>query len=99
VEGVEYRTHEVRLRPGEALVIYTDGIPEAFNSAGQMFGDERLRDVIVRAGPKADDIASAIVQAVGDFAGLAARSDDRTLVVGVVCPDDAGASGPDGGTR
>ncbi len=84
VEGMEFGTHEIRLGPGEALVLYTDGIPEAFNNQGQMFGDDRLRETIQRAGPKADDIAAAIVEGVGDFAGLAARSDDRTLVVGVV---------------
>jgi sigma-B regulation protein RsbU (phosphoserine phosphatase) len=86
VEGMQFGTHEVQLSPGEALVLYTDGIPEAFNNQGQMFGDARLCDTIERAGPTADDIAAAIVQAVGDFAGLAARSDDRTLVVGVICP-------------
>lgn len=79
---VEYTPHTVRFAPGEAFAIYTDGIPEAFNSEKVMYGDERMRRAMSTACPCADEIVSAIVQDLGRFAGLASRSDDRTLVVG-----------------
>lgn len=48
-----------------------------------MFGEARLREAMQR-GANAGDTLNAIVESVGTFAGLAARSDDRTLVVAQV---------------
>lgn len=83
-----YGTREVQLRPGEALVLYTDGITEAFDADNRMFGEARLFEAIRRGASSAcacpDAITSAIIEDVGNFAGLDSRSDDRTLVVGVV---------------
>lgn len=81
IDEAPYRPATITLRSGEALVLFTDGITEAFNADKQMFGDARLHEAIARASPRADDIVSAIVQRVGDFAGLTSRNDDRTLVV------------------
>lgn len=84
MDDAEYGSQAVQLKPGEALVLYTDGITEAFNDHKDMFGIERLNHAIRRAPMDADAIVSAIIEDVGAFAGLASRSDDRTLVVGVV---------------
>jgi phosphoserine phosphatase RsbU/P len=80
VEDATYSTHTVQLTRGQTLAIYTDGITEAFNAKQEMFGESRLRDAM-KQGSSAGDVLASIVESVGAFAGLAARSDDRTLVV------------------
>ena len=80
VEEAKYGTHTVKLQPGQMLAIYTDGITEAFNAKTEMFGEPRLREAM-KSGATASETLASIVESVGAFAGLAARSDDRTLVV------------------
>ncbi len=80
VEEAKYGTHTVKLQPGQMLAIYTDGITEAFNAKTEMFGEPRLRDAM-KSGATASETLASIIENLGAFAGLAARSDDRTLVV------------------
>jgi phosphoserine phosphatase RsbU/P len=85
---VEYESTSAALSPGQAVVIYTDGITEAFGPGRELFGEARLRGAI-QAGTLAPDhsagsVLGHIVEAVGLFSGLTSRSDDRTLIVGVV---------------
>ena len=84
MDDAEYGSHTIQLHPGEAFALYTDGITEAFNHRREMFGIDRLRHAIARAPLDADAIVNAIVEDLGAFAGLSSRSDDRTLLVGVV---------------
>lgn len=71
---------------GQALVVGTDGIWEAPGPGGEMFGKDRLRDVIraMHAKPAAE-IAKAIETAVDAFRGPTAQKDDITFVVIKVC--------------
>ncbi len=70
---------EVVLRPGDALVIYTDGVTEARGRA-DMFGDDRLLAVLASAaGTAADSIAGALEQAV--MAHHPESSDDMAILV------------------
>ena len=72
----------VDLAPGDLVVCFTDGVTEARNSEGQMFGLERLRAVVKasrHAG--AQRVLTAIVEAVESFAGDTPQSDDLTVVV------------------
>lgn len=82
---VDYPAAHITLKPGQTIVVYTDGITEAFSPDRKMYGEPRLHAVLSRGGPNAPDDANAVVsriiQDVGDFAGLDNRSDDRTLVV------------------
>lgn len=64
-----YRRHEIRLRQGDRLFLYTDGITEAMNSEGRIFGESRLQKAL------ADDDVPAALQA---FVGKAEQSDDVT---------------------
>ena len=83
VDDAEYAPHALALAPGDAIVLYTDGITEAFDDRRELFGEARLERAIARGGSTAAEILGAIIEAVGAHAGLASRSDDRTLVVGV----------------
>jgi sigma-B regulation protein RsbU (phosphoserine phosphatase) len=75
------------LRPGEVVVIGTDGIWEQRNASGQMFGKDRLRAVIrEHARSPAEAIAEAVLDAVRAWRGEVAQSDDVTLAVIRVVP-------------
>lgn len=73
---------EQRLLPGDVLVFYSDGVPEARNLAGESFGEERLRrEAKKAAGRPARAVRDALVNAVSRFKGDAVQADDLTLVV------------------
>jgi sigma-B regulation protein RsbU (phosphoserine phosphatase) len=78
--GVIYPDHEVQLRPDDRLVLYTDGVTEAFNPADEAYGVDRLLAEIRahRAGTTAA-LVERICSSVADFAGTAPQSDDITL--------------------
>ena len=70
------------IKPGQILVLTTDGIMETHNRDGDMFGKDRIIEVIRRnAGLDAEGIRLEIFKAVEDFRGKAPREDDVTLVV------------------
>jgi serine phosphatase RsbU (regulator of sigma subunit) len=71
----------VQLRPGDTLALYTDGVTESFNDAGEEFGEERLIEAIGR-GPESSsqDLLAAIVDDVQRFSPDQQR-DDITLIV------------------
>lgn len=75
------------LHPGDTLVFYSDGIPEATNVAGEFFGMESLT-ALVDANPhlSAAGLMQQIIAAVEVFVGSASRSDDITLLVLKVLP-------------
>ena len=73
----------VELRPGDAIVCYTDGVTEA-RGAGGMFGDERLAAVLAKgAGEPAAALADHVVRAVQGHQGEAALDDLALLVLRV----------------
>lgn len=68
--------------PNQILLITTDGLWETQNPRGELFGKGRLRQVLYRhRDDTAEDIVSAITEAVDHFRGDGAREDDLTLVV------------------
>jgi phosphoserine phosphatase RsbU/P len=76
----EYRNGELRLSPGDRILLYTDGVTEALSPAGEPFGEERLRDLL----------ASSPDEILGRLAGWTGRrtgeplDDDVTIVVAEV---------------
>jgi sigma-B regulation protein RsbU (phosphoserine phosphatase) len=80
--GIDYPDHTVQLRPGDRLVLYTDGVTEAFNPAEQAYGEARLVAEVRAHGAGAPAaLVERICQSVAVFAGSAPQSDDITLTV------------------
>ena len=84
--GVEqnwfYEDYTAINKPGQILVLTTDGIMETHNQNGDMFGKDRIKEVIRRhAGLDADGIRRAIFNEVEIFRGKEPQEDDVTVVV------------------
>ena len=80
-EGVAYKRRELALAAGDALFLYTDGVTEAMDGSGALFGDARLADTLAAAGsqvPRALDVA--VHAAVSAFSAGAPRADDLTVL-------------------
>ena len=86
---IESEDDRVGLGPGDALVFFTDGITEARDGRGVLFGDDGLADVLRRCvGCTANEMASEIVRAARKHA--ADRLTDDVAVMVVRVPEDAG---------
>jgi phosphoserine phosphatase RsbU/P len=79
----EYPDHTLQLRPGDRLVLYTDGLTEAFNSVNEPYGSERLIAQLQADGEltPAPLLIERICESVRTFCGAVAQSDDITLTV------------------
>jgi phosphoserine phosphatase RsbU/P len=76
-----YRERTCRLVPGDQVVFYTDGITEADNGRGEMFGLARLDKVLENCAVGASDLLNSVLAAVAEFTGGRPAHDDRTLLV------------------
>jgi sigma-B regulation protein RsbU (phosphoserine phosphatase) len=81
-EDAAYKESFCEIRPGQIIYIGTDGIWEARNAEGNIFGKERLEQVIRKYNAEsAQTIVLSILDAVRDFCGIADQEDDLTLMV------------------
>jgi serine phosphatase RsbU (regulator of sigma subunit) len=79
--GINYTDHRLQLHPGDCLILYTDGITEAFNEVNEPYGEERLKaEIRAHGGGEVSTLVERILDSVKRFAGTAAQSDDITLV-------------------
>jgi sigma-B regulation protein RsbU (phosphoserine phosphatase) len=77
-----YSQSQTALEPGDLMVMYTDGIVEAMNPSGELFGMERLKKVISRSSNIcAEEVRAKIVDEVIKFSSGAQQSDDITALV------------------
>lgn len=82
MSGICYTEHQRTLRPGDVLVIYSDGLTEARDSTGEFFGDDRFQDLLCDLhGLTAQEAGMYLRVAVEQFAQDARPSDDLSLVV------------------
>ncbi len=80
--GAEYEEFTLSTRPGDLIVFFSDGIVDAQNATGDMFGDERLSQVLQSLkNPTAASTTRAILNAVSAFQSGTAHFDDETVVV------------------
>ena len=82
MSGISFRQHEFHLEPGDALFVYTDGVPEATNEEGELFGNERmLKALNVHPDAKPEDLLPAVHCEIDAFAGGAPQFDDITMLM------------------
>ena len=80
--GAAYEAATVTLEPGDLLLIFTDGMIEAVNPAGEEYGEERLLGVLQAAPAVAPaEMLGRMIGAVDAFAGAAPQHDDLTCVL------------------
>ena len=81
-EAAPYSGDETQLKPGDTLVLYSDGVTEAHNVAGEEFGEARLVTVLERyTRGSAAIVLEQIINAVKEFARGAEQYDDVTALV------------------
>ena len=81
-ENQEYTSRTIPIGPDDLVVMYTDGITESINSREELFGEDRLREIIRNnARLTAREILDRILSAVQEFAGDMPQFDDITLLV------------------
>lgn len=81
-KGVEFEEKQVRMHAGDVLVLHTDGIIESENSAGELFGLDRLCAIVQsRRSSPPQAIIDAVLQEVSVFRGATPQEDDVTMIV------------------
>ena len=80
-EHFNYKSLKITIDPGDTLYLYTDGVTEAFNSQGGLYGEKRLVDLLkVNLGAGHKEIVKITLADVAAFAAGIPPSDDITLM-------------------
>ncbi len=77
----KYGQAVIELKPHDLLLFYTDGLTDAMNFQGQLFGRQRVLDAFREGGSTAEAVAQNILWHMSRFTGLTKRTDDVTLIV------------------
>jgi serine phosphatase RsbU (regulator of sigma subunit)/putative methionine-R-sulfoxide reductase with GAF domain/anti-sigma regulatory factor (Ser/Thr protein kinase) len=78
--GLPMDQRAIRLGLNDMILLYTDGVTEAFNADGEAFSEERLHAVALTCEGSAADTLEAIDQAISAFVGTEPAADDITLL-------------------
>ncbi|MBZ5668589.1 MAG: SpoIIE family protein phosphatase [Acidobacteriia bacterium] len=79
---INFQVDCVQLQPGDLIVTISDGVTEARDAIGGLFGDARLRDLLDTCGGRpAEEVCRSILASVREFVGAAPQSDDLTVTV------------------
>ena len=82
---IEIPVTEIKLMPGDRFLVYTDGLSERFNAAGETYGEERLLKPLATDNAAApQEVIAAIMGDVEQFAGNHPADDDQALLLGIV---------------
>jgi sigma-B regulation protein RsbU (phosphoserine phosphatase) len=81
MEDIHFSEAQLQLQPGDSLVLYTDGVTEAFDEADQAYGDDRLEAFLkTQAGNDSRGIIDHVLEDVHNFVKDAPQSDDITML-------------------
>ena len=82
MDRAEFREQLVELGPGDIILIYSDGLIETQNGAGEFFGEDRLRTLVAGScASGAAGLGDLLVAACDQFQGYAPAHDDLSLVI------------------
>ena len=79
--GARYRVQELQLEPGDAIYLYTDGIVEQHNAAGELYGEDRLIETVSGCAKRRDGLLSTVIDDVRRHAAGVEQADDCTQLV------------------
>ena len=80
-EDTQYQSYEIRLSPGDAVFVYTDGVTEAVNAAEEMYGTDRLLKTLNEISWRsAKEIRDGVTASVDAFVAGAPQFDDTTML-------------------
>ena len=80
--GFEYDKAQVKLKKGDILVMYTDGITELINRKGKIFGVQRLKDLVIKnKNNKSKELTEIVLEEIAKFSRKVNLEDDMTLAV------------------
>ena len=81
LDDIEYKPRTLSLNPGDTLFLYTDGVTEAFDRTGELFGEERLANALnAVAEPDPKAFCNVVRMAVAAFAEGVPQADDLTVL-------------------
>ena len=82
MSGFPYKSNTLQLQPGDIFMLYTDGITEDTNLNQELFGEERLLDIVRNAEEdiSMEALCGRVKKAADDFAGEAPQFDDMTML-------------------
>ena len=81
MEDMPYQQGELQLEKGDSIYLYTDGVTESINVKEELFGEERLEEVLNRhSGDAPEDILKAVKESMDAFVGEAEQFDDITML-------------------
>jgi sigma-B regulation protein RsbU (phosphoserine phosphatase) len=81
-DEVCYAARTVHLDTGDVLVVYSDGLTDAENQRQEMFGEERLLDLMRQAGPAGSHVLEyKLLRAIEEFTEGTPQTDDITFVI------------------
>ena len=82
MDFTQYRQSELQLQPGDRLLLYTDGVTEAHNRTNDLYGEDRLQNVLesTRDLP-GEEVLDRILEDVDDYAQGVPQFDDITMII------------------
>ncbi|MBQ9574131.1 MAG: serine/threonine-protein phosphatase, partial [Synergistaceae bacterium] len=81
MEGMKFKQYEFKPNKGDELYLYTDGVAEATNSNGELYGTDRMIEALDgTVGMSVKDILITMKKSVDDFTGDAPQFDDITMM-------------------
>ncbi len=78
--GMSFGQETAEIKPGDTVILYTDGIIEAMNAKGDLYGYERFEALIRKSPDDPEALRSAIIDDVNRYTGRSPQHDDMTLV-------------------
>lgn len=80
-KGIPMKEYEIQMQPGDRLFVYTDGVPEANDEKGELFGTERMTAHLNTLKNKPQEqVFSGMLEKIREYAGSAEQFDDITML-------------------